>query len=552
MMQPSEYQQSILRWINDGSGDAIVEAVAGSGKTTTLRMLWQSAKALGGEAIFLAFNRAIAEELRMSIDGLRVSTIHALGHRLLQRHVGGVRLDDRKYKRLAIELVQGSRRVPQKELSHVSRDLAALAHFARITLTDPSDLGEVRALVKHHRVVRYPRHAAFVEKSLGLLPLLLQRGLRQVGEGTIDYTDMVWAPTVLKLSYPAFAWTFVDEAQDLNAAQVDLVCSCRAPDGRIVFVGDRAQAIYGFQGADPESMDRIARKLNPTSLPLSITYRCPRSHVDVAKRIVPAITARDNAPDGVLRLIDPEEAIGQMRPGDLVLSRNRNPLLYVWNRLQKRSVDAWVEAGEDKGLELLRALQYYEGVGTAAASLSAALEEDAFAYSKDEDEEQASLLWLLHSVVSGASGDYAELREYLDSAFTVKPSGVRCMTIHGAKGLEADRVFLVRPDLLPDKRALGWEYDQEENLLYVALTRSKNELFVCNGFLDGEFRPKGPPASGVLGTQFSRLRADPPHGVEARRVTPAGLIEAHRFIAGVCANCGKSEQMVKRFAWKCH
>lgn len=55
-------------------------------------------------------------------------------------------------------------------------------------------------------------------------------------------------------------------------------------------------------------------------------------------------------------------------------------------------------------------------------------------------------------------------------------------TIHKAKGLEAERVFILKPDLMPHPKAKrGWEIDQENNLRYVAITRSKRELYLVNG-----------------------------------------------------------------------
>jgi len=54
---------------------------------------------------------------------------------------------------------------------------------------------------------------------------------------------------------------------------------------------------------------------------------------------------------------------------------------------------------------------------------------------------------------------------------------VNLTTIHGAEGLEANRVFHLRPDLVPHPRAeKDWEREQEGNLEIVALTRAKEDL----------------------------------------------------------------------------
>lgn len=559
-MQPSQYQRDILQWIHTGRGHAIVEAVAGSGKTTTLQLVWEAVKDQPGEAVFLAFNNGIARELKTRLTGLRASTIHALGRRLLARHLGVTsEPDGGKYQRLAAALMTETREgrtVPAKDASYVTRDIQRLAEFARLTLTDPRDPAALLDLMDHHEVVRYRRHQLLLEQCLPLVPRLLERGLDEVRRGTLDYADMVWAPVRLGLTHPAFAWMFVDEAQDLNAAQLELVVACRAHTGRLVFVGDPAQAIYGFQGADPQSMTRIAQRVAATNLPLSITYRCPVRHVELARRIVPAIEPAPGAELGTVREPHVMQAVNDMRAGDLVVCRNRNPLLYVWHELQQRGVPAWIDSSNEPARDLTRALRSYEQGGTLALDLRDVVKQDALDAATREDEELAALLWLLHALVPEGSASYRQLSEYIDSAFTPRGGGVRCMTIHGAKGLEADRVFLVRPDLLPDRRAKGWQYAQEENLLYVALTRSRDGLFVCQGTLKGEFQPDDGRLPGPFGTRFPRLRADPAPVFDYSKPRPAPPTPeqtrgAHVFVGGTCGRCGKAEKMAVRFGWRC-
>ncbi len=70
-----------------------------------------------------------------------------------------------------------------------------------------------------------------------------------------------------------------------------------------------------------------------------------------------------------------------------------------------------------------------------------------------------------------------ELRQMINAIFKDNiTDGIILSTIHKAKGLEADRVFIVRPDEIPLGVSKGWMYQQELNLKYIAITRAKKEL----------------------------------------------------------------------------
>ena len=56
-----------------------------------------------------------------------------------------------------------------------------------------------------------------------------------------------------------------------------------------------------------------------------------------------------------------------------------------------------------------------------------------------------------------------------------------CGTVHKMKGLEADKVWVIKPEVIPHPRAKGWQLEQEWNILYVAVTRARRELVVVGG-----------------------------------------------------------------------
>lgn len=85
----------------------------------------------------------------------------------------------------------------------------------------------------------------------------------------------------------------------------------------------------------------------------------------------------------------------------------------------------------------------------------------------------------------GETRDVQLLVKQIDTYFidgdNVDTKAIICCTGHGAKGLEYDRVVILRPDLFPHPKAeMDEDIVQEENLKYVALTRAMKEMWVCH------------------------------------------------------------------------
>ena len=147
---------------------------------------------------------------------------------------------------------------------------------------------------------------------------MLERGFEQALLGLVDFEDMVFVPVLQELKPPRpFDFVFVDEAQDLAKAHLALVQGSVKPGGRLLFVGDPHQTIYGFSGVDVGALGRIAGTTGATVLPLSTSYRCPRLHVRLAQRFGPAITAAPGAAEGKLAVLGEHAFADHVRTGDL-------------------------------------------------------------------------------------------------------------------------------------------------------------------------------------------------------------------------------------------
>jgi superfamily I DNA/RNA helicase len=203
--------------------------------------------------------------------------------------------------------------------------------LVRLNLIKPEETDLFDKLIEHHCIEEdfdmfYERkfkkpisaHMTFYEFKKRLfeyLPFLFSKGASEA-TNVIDYNDMVWLPNYLNMQLRQYQWILVDEAQDLNVAQLNIVLRSISNDGRIIFVGDRAQAIYGFAGADSNSIENIIKVTGACRLPLSICYRCPKSHIEMAAKIVPQIQAYENNIDGKITRISSTQLNKYIQPGD--------------------------------------------------------------------------------------------------------------------------------------------------------------------------------------------------------------------------------------------
>jgi DNA helicase-2/ATP-dependent DNA helicase PcrA len=478
---PSKYQAAIYDWVRSGTGNAVVEAVAGSGKTTTVL---ETLKLVRGKVLFTAFNASIAEELSRRAPGhVKVSTLHSLGLKAVKKYLPRVDVDKDGAKLDGIAMEEfPARWVGRLDENAELRKLAKRAvSLAKSTLVDPTNPSEISAIMD-----RFGIESEDVEDAgpvVRALPEMLDACL--MDRAQIDFDDMIWLPIVMDLRVEQFDWVFVDECQDLNRCQLELVMKTIRPGTRVVCVGDRNQSIYGFRGADTEAMTTTVERLKAAVFPLSITYRCPTKHVEMAKAIVPGIEARPDAPEGLTEIIDFDEALDLMAPADLVLCRTNAPLARVAFALIRAGKKAVIR-GRDIGTGICSLIKKVSGRMGTATPIDLFREKLDLYYQKELKKLSAAgkspvnLSDKVDTIHVLAEGLYT-VRELVDRTLKIfddNSDGIICSSVHRAKGLEADRVFIVNPELMPHPMATkAWEYDQEMHIKYVALTRSKNEMY---------------------------------------------------------------------------
>ena len=307
----------------------------------------------------------------------------------------------------------------------------------------------------------------------------------------IDFTDMVVLPLSYRTYISTFKFVFIDECQDLNAAQRELML-CAAKGGRFVAVGDRKQAINGFCGADCLSFDKIAETPNTIELPLSVNYRCGSNIIKLVQEIVPQIKAYENSESGT---IETYKVLSKslFHNGDMVLCRKSAPLVGLCFKLLQNGITAIVKGGDiaESMLKLINRANCNsindlskwidnEKKKTAteiAEYLNVGLDK---AKKTKRYINLADKLDCIKNICVSQLTDVTELKDYIQKMFDEKSikNAVVLSTAHKSKGLEADRVLILTPSNFPmiTKYSKEWEVQQEYNLKYVAWTRAKKDL----------------------------------------------------------------------------
>ena len=382
----------------------------------------------------------------------------------------------------------------------------------RCTLAEDT-IEAYESMIRHFAIIplweqNYPTYPQELKFYFQIHQKLLKEGNSMaISHGIIDYTDQIYLPFVLnlvpKLQYD---FVFVDECQDLSKAQVEVVRKYVKDNGRILAVGDPYQAIYGFAGADCDSFERVKNSFGCKLLKLSDCFRCPQDVITLTQSLRSDIKGFKQYP-GKIYHIPFREVVINIKEGDLVICRTRLPLRSLALKLINK--DFKVKIHPD---ELEEFLGDYKRNFTSQEMRLVLIEEmiDSFFENvkarnrkrierenknadpiirqiliREETEEMESTIDFLKKKYFDWRLNTLEclLRQLKHRLSSSSEKAIRLSTIHRAKGLENDRVFILEYDKLPPARDLEWEQIQERNLFYVALTRPKEELYLCGSQL---------------------------------------------------------------------
>ncbi len=472
----SAYQDAIFAHIADPfAGNAVIEAVAGSGKSTTI-VHGMSLVPESQSTVFLAFNKAIADELKGR--GVNAKTFHSLTYGAVTKFKNTRTVEPDKLRLLVKQNLSGD---DQFLYGTFISKLVGLGRQVGIGCLLPDVESEWLDIVTLHDL-ELDNEGADLGRALALASDLLAWSN---ASPMVDFDDLLYLAVKEGLPLPKYFFVFVDEAQDTNAIQRAILRKIMGPKSRLIAVGDPAQAVYGFRGADSNSLNMIADEFRCKRLPLTVSYRCPTSVVEYAQQWVDHIEAAPNAPAGQVLHKGAQWKLTEFGETDLIVCRTTKPLIALAYRFLRARIPAKIMGKEiGQGLKTLVSKMKADGIDRLIAKLDIWCErESEKAIAKQQEakaeaiRDKVDAIMCLVGALDENSRTIPEMLRVIDSLFNDNRNAVTLATIHKSKGLEADTVWWLNRAACPAKWARqAWRQQQELNLCYVATTRAKKVL----------------------------------------------------------------------------
>ncbi|QQQ77374.1 ATP-dependent DNA helicase UvrD2 [Saccharothrix sp. 6-C] len=604
-------------------GPVCVLAGAGTGKTRTIThriaYLAQRGHVSPGQVLAVTFTARAAGEMRtrlraLGVHGAQARTFHAAALRQLRyfwpRVVGGEQwqLIDRNKLRL---VAQAANRAGLSTESDSLRDLAGEIEWAKASLVAPDDYPNAAGRTSRDtpapadQVAQVYRTYEELKNQAQLLDfddLLLHTAaaLEEHGEVAEEFRDR----------YRCFV---VDEYQDVTPLQQRVLDAWLGARDDLTVVGDANQTIYSFAGASPRPLLDFPRRFpEAVVVRLERDYRSTPQVVGLANEVIK--WARDRPSGSRLRLIgqrpdgpkptftefDDEtlEAAAVARRVKALLdegvSASEIAVLYRVNAqsevfeqaLAEVGVPYQVRGGERffqraevrQAMVALRSAAAHEPTGElpkvvrgVLAGIGLTDEPPAGGTAREKWESLLALVELAEELVTTV--DSADLRAFVtelelraEAQHPPTVEGVTLASLHAAKGLEWDAVFLVGlvEGTLPIQHAEGDDaaIEEERRLLYVGVTRAREHLWMSwalaraaggrryrrrSRFLYG-LVPEDHPASRTAKREPLQKRPKP-----QCRVCGSALVDSRAVKLGRCASCPSDldeELLAKLRAWR--
>jgi len=464
---PTAEQSAILHAVTSTRENLIIEARAGAAKTTTLVLI---AEALPMTSIrCVAFNKKIADELNHRLpENADAATMNSLGHRAWGRFLGKrLRLDQAKNFNLFKEVIE---KLSEEDKKAAYESLSFILKAVRQSKSDGFITKHPHAkslLTAEEFFLGLEEEPTALEEELILT--MVKRNMEGALQGWIDFDDQLLFSALFPVSFDVQPLTLVDEAQDLSPIN-HLMLRKMTRGQRIIAVGDPCQAIYGFRGADEDSMTTLQSMFAMKKHYLTLTFRCPEAIVS---------EARWRAPD----MVSAAKRTGEVRtwhqwdgaalPDEAaIICRNNAPLFSCAIALIQAGRYPELIGNDIVGGIVKQLRSFGKDNTTAEAAHAKAVEwkDEKLKKARTAGPVQDRFACLELFLSQGPHlSDAINYAEHLSRA----RGRIKLMTAHKSKGLEFDHVFILDQHLMRNE-------GQDLNLRYVAQTRALQSLTYIN------------------------------------------------------------------------
>jgi superfamily I DNA/RNA helicase len=519
----SKYQTAFFKAIKDNEAlhregklrrNLQVGAVAGSGKSTCCLEGIRIAVAEMATVLYSMFTKDTTEEFRQKIinaglgDRVRVETAHALGFAAIRRVRRKVKVEGRKVANIVEEWTNTLEEDdPQAAYAGGIEKLVKFAKDRGIGIfCKIDDRSQWQAIIDHHGM-SFGEEISFDDEgdddtNEDTISFIIDKSIEFLKrsnaiQDVIDFSDMIYQALLFNCPFEQFDYVFVDESQDTNPVRRELFRRCIGFGGCLVDVGDECQAIMGFTGADNDAMKIIRDEFHSLELPLSICYRCDRAIIEHAQKWVSHIECSPTAGEGEVSSMKYEDFIKEpeklgLSKFDAILCRKNAPLAATAFSLIRKGIGCRIE-GRDIGYSLVALVNRWKVRNLPELrrklddfrerEVEKAQQKNQAAKIETINDKCDTLMCLIERAEQVAPTIEGLKKIIYDMFSDAKDPKTRkdllvLSSVHKSKGREWDRVFLLgRQDYMPSPWAKQqWEKDQENHLIYVAITRAKHTL----------------------------------------------------------------------------
>lgn len=500
MFKPSEKQQLVFDTIVNTDKNILIQAIPGSGKTTTLIQSLNYFNKYYTKK-FITFNKSISVEIneklaKLNYPNAEAMTLHSLGLKAINEYsYNKIKIDKNKGYKICNELEKINsdfKKLHYKKKRIVSRNLIKLYDNGRLYLLNSSN--DLDSLIEKTMLSE-----SIITETMNFIHDYFSIARRMndiftdnsnINTIVIDFIDMIYFPVKFNLNIPLNADVLLlDEAQDFSLLQHKFIGNLLPKVKRFIVVGDENQSIYGFGGADSDSFSKFRNYPNVTELSLDLNYRSKPAIVEEFNKIYNVGTAYRNDTDAIVDVItDPRE----IKEPSLVICRNKAPLVKVFIKLLEFNKKAYISSKDI--FNMLKAfLNKYDDttyLDVVVSDINSELVNIMRTHPDKLTKKQMIQEYVLKEnlgiiqAINDSNSDINTIRKlfkYIDLVNNNKKNAIELSTIHSTKGRECEIVYLLNESLMPVKFAkTKEELKQEQNLRFVARSRAMNEFYYLN------------------------------------------------------------------------